>query len=396
MKLPDIQVNPALRQSLSEGHPWIYRNQVQGFPHFENGTWVRVHCGPWHAIGVWDADSPIAIRVFSRTTIPDRRWIRERLREAWELREPVRQTGTTAYRWLFGESDGVPGITVDLYGKHAVIAVYTRSVEKLVPFIVEGLHAEQPLESVLIRRRPDQQDSTPEQTDGKIERLWGEWPERDLTVVEHGLTFRANLFAGQKTGLFLDHRDNRHTLERFCDGKTVLNCFAYTGAFSLYAARGGASHVTTCDIAADAIEDAKVNFALNGFDPARHTFIAEDVFDLLTRYADQGKQFDVIVLDPPSFARARKHVEVAVRAYTRLNQLALRCLAPGGLLVTASCTSQVGPEMFRNMVAAAASRANRRVRIIHEAGQAIDHPVAAGFPEGRYLKFMIGRVADLA
>ncbi len=213
--------------------------------------------------------APIAIRVFSRTTIPDRRWIRERLHEAWELREPVRQTGTTAYRWLFGESDGVPGITIDLYGKHAVIAVYTRSVEKFVPFVVEGLHAEQPLESILIRRRPDQQDSTPEQTDGKIERLWGEWPERDLTVVEHGLTFRANLFAGQKTGLFLDHRDNRHTLERFCEGKTVLNCFAYTGAFSLYAARGGATHVTTCDIAADAIEDAKVNFALNGFDPAR-------------------------------------------------------------------------------------------------------------------------------
>jgi 23S rRNA (cytosine1962-C5)-methyltransferase len=395
MKLPDIEVNPALRTALADGHPWVYRNQVRGYPRLDNGTWVRVHCGPWHAIGLWDDESPIAIRIFSRTTIPDRRWIRERLHDAFMLRERVRATGTTAYRWLFGESDGVPGLTIDLYGAHAVVAVYARSVERLLPMVVDALRDAQPLQSVLLRRRPDRDDATPEQTEGKIERLWGDWPPRDLTVTEHGLLFYVNLFAGQKTGLFLDHRDNRHTLEQFCHGKRVLNCFAYTGAFSLYAARGGARHVTTCDIAPDAVADAERNFALNGFDPALHSFIAADVFDLLAQYAEAGDQFDIVVLDPPSFARARKHVEVAVRAYTRLNQLALRCITPGGLLVTASCTSQVAPDMFRAMVATAAGRAGRRVTLIHEAGQAVDHPVAAHFPEGRYLKFLIGRAGAL-
>jgi 23S rRNA (cytosine1962-C5)-methyltransferase len=151
----------------------------------------------------------------------------------------------------------------------------------------------------------------------------------------------------------------------------------------------------SCDIAPDAIADARRNFALNGFEPEQHEFIAADVFDLLEEYASRGRAFDVIVLDPPSFARARKHVEVAVRAYTRVNRLALQCLTPGGLLVSASCTSQVSPEMFRTMLGDAAARAGKRLTLIHEAGQPVDHPVAAHFPEGRYLKFVIGRAGPV-
>ena len=395
MKLPEVTVNPALKARLAEGHPWVYRNQITTERRYPGGSWVRVRAAGWEGIGLWDASSPIAVRVFARSAVPDRRWVLERVRLAWALRAPVRAQDTTAFRWVFGESDGLPGITVDLYGPYAVIQTYADSVETLVPAVVEGLRGEAPLRGVLIRRRAVQEDDDARDQTGKIERLWGEWPERDLTVREHGLIFKANLFAGQKTGLFLDHRENRLALQQLCAGRTVLNCFSYTGAFSAYAARGGATRVTSCDIAADAMADAQVNFSLNGFDPGSHEFVTADVFDLLERYAAARRTFDIVVLDPPSFARGRKHVEVAVRAYTRLNRLALECLAPGGLLVSASCTSQVSPEMFRGMLAAAAARAGKRLTLIQEAGQPADHPVAAHFPEGRYLKFVIGRVGDI-
>jgi 23S rRNA (cytosine1962-C5)-methyltransferase len=395
VRLVDVQVNTALRSKLSEGHPWVYRNQVVGaFPPSEC-LWVRVRCGDWRGVGLWDAEGPIAIRMFTRSGIPDRRWVRERVRLAWELRAPVREQETTAWRWLFGESDGLPGITIDLYGTYAVIQTYAASLDALIPWLVDALRAETELQGILLRRRGAINPEEERDMAGKIERLWGNWPPSDLVVREHGLTFKANLFAGQKTGLFLDHRENRLTLQQFCAGRRVLNCFAYTGAFSVYAARGGATHVTSCDIAADAIADARDNFALNGFDPDQHTFIAADVFDLLEQYARDGHLFDVIVLDPPSFARARKHVDVAVRAYTRLNRLAMQCLHEGGLLVSASCTSQVSPDMFRAMLAAAAARAGKRLTLIHDAGQPVDHPVAAHFMEGRYLKFVIGRAGSI-
>jgi 23S rRNA (cytosine1962-C5)-methyltransferase len=306
----------------------------------------------------------------------------------------VRGAGTDAYRWIFGESDGLPGITVDLYGSYAVIQTYADSVATLAPLVADALRDETPLRGILIRSRSRPDAEGEHEQSGKIERLWGEWPAEDLTVMEHGLLFRANLFTGQKTGLFLDHRENRYTLQRIAAGKSVLNCFAYTGAFSVYALRGGATTVTSCDIAADAIEDARLNFRLNGYDPDAHRFVAADVFELLAKYAAMKRTFDIVVLDPPSFARARKHVEVALRAYTRLNQLALACVAPGGLLVSASCTSQVSVDMFRGMLATAAARSNRVLRVIHEAGQPSDHPVAAHFPEGRYLKFMIAHTGE--
>jgi 23S rRNA (cytosine1962-C5)-methyltransferase len=394
MKLPEVQVNRALRPRLAEGHPWVYRNQVLGAAHHHSGTWVRVRCGNWQAIGLWDDTSPIAIRIFSRSALPDFRWIRNRVRAAYELRAAVQSQHTTAWRWIFGESDGLPGLTVDRYGAYAVVHTYADSVDVLIPLLAEALQAEDGLEGILIRRRAAARDGENAPPGSKVERLWGHWPPRDLVVAEHGLRFRANLFAGQKTGLFLDHRDNRLTLQGLCAEKTVLNCFAYTGAFSVYAARGGARQIVSCDIAPDAIADARVNFELNGYDPAAHEFIAGDVFDLLAAYAGEGRTFDIVVLDPPSFARARKHVEVAIRAYTRLNRLAIHCVRPGGLLVSASCTSQVSPEMFRGLLAAAAAHEDRRLALIHEAGQPIDHPVAAHFPEGRYLKFVIGRVDD--
>jgi 23S rRNA (cytosine1962-C5)-methyltransferase len=386
-KRPIVQLPLHLKKHLSEGHPWVYRDHLPGGLRFSSGTWVRVACGTWAGYGLWDATSPIAIRIFSHQQTPNADWLAAQVAAAWELRAPLRQSATTAYRVIFGEGDGLPGITVDLYGGYAVIATYAESVRTLVPWVVAALREIAPVTGIMERVARDEATA-----DAKIRLLWGELPPHDLVIEEHGLKFRANLFAGQKTGLFLDHRENRHFLEPWCYGKRVLNCFSYTGAFSVYAAWGGATDVVSCDIAPAAAEDARVNFALNGFNPNSYQFVVEDCFALLDRYVQDGQQFDLVILDPPSFASAKRQAHAAVRAYTRLNQLALRCVAPGGLLASASCTSQVSPEQFRAMLADAAQGAERRLQILHNAGQPLDHPVPAHFPEGRYLKFMLCRV----
>jgi 23S rRNA (cytosine1962-C5)-methyltransferase len=254
---------------------------------------------------------------------------------------------------------------------------------------------------VLARWRGDEEDPDEQASASvgsrtrRVSLLWGEEPPIDLAVVEHGLRFQADLRLGQKTGLFLDQRENRRTVERLSAGRSVLNCFAYTGGFSLYALRGGARSVISADIGKGLAEAAATNIALNTLDPTRHEFVTGDCFDLLARYAEQDRRFDLVILDPPSFAKSKQNRYAALRAYTRLNALGLRCVEPGGLLVSSSCTSQVGPDAFREMLAAAAESVGRRLQIIHEAGQPLDHPVPAQFPEGRYLKFVVARVSEV-
>ncbi len=381
MNVPSLHLPTALRSRLSRGHPRVYRNQVPATPDLASGAWVRVQCGGFSAYGLWDTESPIAIRLFSRRGIPDAAWVADRVAEAWQARAPVRATATTAYRWLYGESDGLPGLVVDLYGPFAVIRSYVRSVARLVPWLAEALHAHAELAGILWR-----------QPGRDPELFWGQPPPPDLTVEENGLLFRADLTAGQKTGLYFDHRQNRQTLAPWCAGRSVLDCFCYTGAFGLYAARAGATSITACDAAAAAVEAAQSNFRLNGLAGGQHSFLVDDCFDLLTQFATQGRRFDVVILDPPSFARDRASRRAAERAYVRLNRLALRCVAPGGLLASASCTAQVSATAFRQALADAARREDRRLLILHDAGQAVDHPVPAGFPEARYLKFVISRV----
>jgi 23S rRNA (cytosine1962-C5)-methyltransferase len=379
-----LQIPPALKRSLDQGHPWIYRDQVVGAPDLASGDWVRVRCGAFTAFGLWDAGNPIAVRLFSRRGVPDPGWVANRVAEAWELRAPIRSGATTAYRWIYGESDGLPGIVVDLYGEFAVIRSYVDSVARLVPWVADALHAHTSLQGVLWRA-----------PGGDPQPLWGRLPPEDLVVEEHGLLLQAELFVGQKTGLYFDHRENRRLLAGWCRNRTVLDCFCYTGAFSLYAARAGAASTTACDAASAALEAARRNFALNDIDPAPHTFVVGDCFEILDQYAAEGRRFDVVVVDPPSLAHDRAGRHAAERAYVRLNRSAMRCVAPGGILASASCTSQVSPTAFRGALANAARQAGRRLLLLCDEGQPLDHPVPAHFPEARYLKFVIGRVLDL-
>ncbi|MBN1139230.1 MAG: class I SAM-dependent rRNA methyltransferase [Anaerolineae bacterium] len=385
MRLPILNLPADLKSRLSQGHPWIYRNHVIPEPDLASGAWVQVRCGAFSAFGLWDARSAIAVRLYSQHGVPDAGWVADRVAEAWQVRTPVRAGVTSGYRWVYGESDRLPGIVVDLYGEFAVIQTYADSVEPLVPWVADALHAHTALKGVLWRP-----------AGGELKSLWGRLPPSDLTVEEHGLLFNANLFAGQKTGLFFDQRENRRTLAAWCQGQAVLDCFCYTGGFTVHACRGGAETITACDASASALEAARRNLVLNGFDPLRHTFLAEDCFKLLERLGAEGRRFGVVILDPPSFSRDRQSRHTAVRAYVRLNRLALSCVEPGGLLASASCTSQVSPVEFHQALAEAARQADRRLLILHDAGQPVDHPVPAHFPEARYLKFVVSRVLPLA
>jgi 23S rRNA (cytosine1962-C5)-methyltransferase len=222
----------------------------------------------------------------------------------------------------------------------------------------------------------------------------GERPPDDLVISECGLRYYADLETGQKTGLFLDQRENRQTLSRFVGHGALLNLFAYTGGFSVVAVSRGARRATNVDIAEPAIRRARQNFELNGFAPAEHEFIVEDCYDYLARAIERQSEFDVVVCDPPSLARNRAQLDAALSAYVLLNARAIRCTRLGGYFAAASCTSQLSPEGFRAMLGQAARRAARRLQILHEAGHAIDHPHLAAHPEGRYLKFIVARVLE--
>ncbi len=379
-----LELPAHLKARLSQGHPWVYRNQIPDAPDLPSGTWVQVRCGRFSAFGLWDAHSAIAVRLFSQQAIPDAGWVADRVAEAWEARAPIRASATTAYRWVYGESDGLPGIVVDLYDQYALLKTYVESVESLVPWLADALHAHTRLQGILWRPLGRELCS-----------IWGRLPPPDLVVEEHGLLFYADLFSGQKTGLYFDQRENRRTLAPWCKGRTILDCFCYVGAFSVYALREGAAAITACDSAAGAVAAAQRNFALNGYDAAQHSFLIQDCFELLEHLATKGQRFDVVILDPPSFARDRQSRRPAERAYVRLNRLALGCVRTGGLLASASCTSQVSPRAFHQALAEAARQAGRRLLLLHDAAHALDHPVPAHFPEARYLKFTISRVLPL-
>ena len=394
MRFLTITLPSNLKPALAAGHPWVYRSHVAPMPVLTDGSWVRLRCGDWSAFGIWDNEGPIALRIFSEQQ-PDQEWFVERVRSAWALRRPLFET-CTAYRWLFGEGDGLPGLTVDRYGDYAVVMAYSRGVATLVPMLVQALRECDPsLQGILGRGRPldDEQDFVV-QTSQRTTLLWGQPVPTELVIIEDGLRFAVDLQLGQKTGLFLDQRENRRFIEQISDGCRVLNMFAYTGGFSLYALRGGAREVVSVDIGKGLAQAAEHNIRLSGLNSARHSFLTEDAFAVLERFAETGRQFDLVILDPPSFVRRKQSRHAALRSYTRLNALGMRCVVPGGLLASASCTSQVGPEVFREMLGAAAVVAGRRMQIIHEAGQPRDHPVPAQFLEGRYLKFVVGRVHE--
>lgn len=375
----------SLSGRLEAGHRWVYRTHVPKEFRAPSGSWVQVRAGGFSGYALWDDESPVALRIFSRYGRPDAGWVRDRVREAWSLRSDWLLGTTDAFRLLYGEGDGLPGVVVDYYAGYCVLVTYAASLQVLVDPITRALMELEPVRGVVRRS---------EGSATRLEVLAGEPPPSDLTVNEGDWCLRVNLREGQKTGLFLDHRDNRLFIAKHARGASVLNLFCYTGAFSLAALSGGASRVASVDAAAPSIQAARENFALNGHDPERFEFVVADVFAYLEQARARSERFDLVISDPPSFAKRREQQRLALKAYRKLAVDGLRVTRPGGIYVGASCTSQVSPDQFRQTLAEAAQRTNRRLQVIHEAFHAVDHPVFVGHPEGRYLKCIVTRVLE--
>lgn len=381
--LPVVSIRPDLESPLAKGHPWIYRDHLPAGSSFAPGTWVKVVCGSWSGIGIFDPSSPLAVRVYSKSTVPDAAWFEERVARAHRRRSALLANGeTTAYRLINGEGDGLGGVVVDVYGPFAALRLDCSALEVHLPWIVSAVERATSVKGICRKG------------EGGLEVLSGRAPPERLIVSEHGVRFYADIASGQKTGLFLDHRENRRQLEQWCQNARVLNLFSYTGGFSLYAARGGARQVLSVDRAGDAMARARDNVELNGLNPEIFEYATADAIEYLQKLSSQGRQFDVVISDPPTFARNRTQRKKAQRAYERLHALALEVLAPGGLLAAASCTSQIDSIAFKDTIAVAAARCRRTLQIVAENGQAPDHPVLVAHPEGRYLKFVALRSID--
>lgn len=373
--------------AVRRGHPWIYREQLRGpFETVAPGTVARVHDPEGSVLGaaILDPSSPIAARVWTHGEELDLRLIEGRLAQALARRDVFVDETTTAFRAVHGEGDRTPGIVVDRYGEVAVLRLDGAAMESWAEKIGDPLFAllsARGVRSLVLR-------TTEKGAQKKIAALRGEAPPDRITVTEHGVPFVVDLAHGQKTGAFLDQRENRRRVGQLARGRRVLNLFSYAGGFSLHAARGGAAKCTSVDVAAGAHATAQASFRAAGVDPDAHDFVTADVFGFLDRAAARKEQWDLVISDPPNMAPSEATRGRALTAYRKLHQACVRVLAPSGIFCAASCSSHVSLEDFLGTLGDdALGRGDLRVVEILGAGP--DHPVLPAFPEGRYLEFCV-------
>jgi 23S rRNA (cytosine1962-C5)-methyltransferase len=404
-----------------KGHPWVYADILPpGPPIASTGELVMLVGRDGKPLGqaLFDAGSPIALRVLNtrRDDVAGPSLWRRRVRDALALRRSTLDlSATDAFRLLHGEGDLLPGVVVDHYAGWLVMKLDTAAWLPHLDDLVAALEAEVQPRGIYLKGltgRKGAEDGGAAAggearvlaggearvlaggearvlAGGEARVLAGAAPPEDLVVLEYGMQLRVDVYRGQKTGFFLDQRENRALVRRVARGREVLNLFSYTGGFSLAAALGGATRVASVDIARGAVEGARENFALNGVDPEAHEFVAQDAFEYLSRCAQERRQFDLVVVDPPSFAPNERVLRKALSAYVKLNEKAIRQVRPGGLLASASCSSHVTQEAFLQALREAAAEARRPLRLLEVRQEPADHPTPLHFPEGRYLKFVL-------
>lgn len=394
-----IQLKKGKEDSLKRFHPWIFSGAIQRIDEgISEGDTVRVITsqGEFIAIGHYQIGS-IAVRVlaFNDCEINSAFWY-NKLLSALQMRQSIgiadSPTNNT-YRLVHGEGDGLPGLIVDCYGKTAVLQAHSvgmHYVRKDIAAALKEVMGER-IENIYYKSettlpyKAELNAGEAEEADGlKNGFLYG--GSNENTAIENGLKFHVDWLRGQKTGFFVDQRENRSLLERYAKGKSVLNMFCYTGGFSFYAMRGGASAVHSVDSSAKAIELTNANVELNFPGDTRHKAFCEDAFKFLEH---EGDKYDIIVLDPPAFAKHRAALRNALKGYTRLNVKAFEHIKNGGILFTFSCSQVVTKDNFRNAVFTAAAQAGRTVRILHQLHQPADHPINIYHPEGEYLKGLV-------
>ncbi|MBN1116672.1 MAG: class I SAM-dependent rRNA methyltransferase [Bacteroidales bacterium] len=376
-------------QSLRRFHPWVFSGAIKkmyGEPSEGDIVAVFDNKDEFLGLGHYQIGS-ITIRVFSFNEVePDYEFWKSKIFKAYEVRQNFGLTDaehTNVYRLFFGEGDGIPGLIIDYYNGNVVMQIHSIGAYKLREILVEilkELYGEN-LQSVFDKSESTLPKKGP--VDAKNEFLLGD--SQTEVVKENGLNFRVNWIDGQKTGFFIDQRDNRKLLQKYSLGRKVLNMFCYTGGFSVYSIRGGAELVHSVDSSARAIDLVKENVGLN-FSNAPHEAFAVDAFKYLDDIKDK---YDLIILDPPAFAKHLNVLSNALQGYKRLNQVAFEQIKPGGILFTFSCSQVVSKENFRKSVFAAAANAKRNVRILHQLSQPVDHPISIFHPEGEYLKGLV-------
>lgn len=389
-----VQLKPGREKPVRNRHPWIFSRAISGIQgEVEDGDLVRVvdSQGEYLASGYLNRRSQITVRLLSWDAgepIDSAFW-RGRLQRAIAGRAGLAAApAIDAYRLVHAEADGLPGLVVDRYGDWLVVQCLAlgmaRHREEVIAQLVELLDPKG------IYARDDADVRSKEGLSMETGPLWGVGPPERVEIVEHGHRFLVDLKRGQKTGFYLDQRENRRQAADYCAGAEVLNAFAYTGGFGVYAGRSGAGHVTNVDTSAEALALAEENLVLNGC--ALQEMVCGDVFQVLREYRDQGREFDLVILDPPKFAASQAQVVGASRGYKDVNLLAMQLLRPGGLLVTFSCTGLVSADLFQKIVFGASVDAGRDVQIIRRLAQGPDHPVLLTFPESAYLKGFVCRV----
>lgn len=385
-----MKVVRVVRRKRREGHPWVFSNEVrsiEGSP--QTGDTVRVYDrGRFIGSGLYNAGSLIAVRVYSAEDEElDQELLRRRLEQAWQLRQQV-LPGEADCRLAFGESDMLPGLVIDKYGGHFAVQAYSAGMDGRLETVAAALGQLFPVQSVF-----EKDDFRLRKQEGleRRERLLFGAVEACVTIVEDGARFRVDIAAGQKTGYYYDQRLTRRRVRALAGGRRVLDAFCYTGSFAVHAALGGAERVLAVDDSIPALALAVRNAELNGV-AGRCEFVTGDAFELLSRLVGSGERFDLVNLDPPAFIRRQKEKAGGLRGYRQVNSLGMRLLAPGGVLITSSCSHLLSWQEMSDVLAEAALTAGRSFTIMDRLMQGPDHPVLLSMPETEYLRGFVLRL----
>ncbi len=377
-------------------HNWVYSGAIaKTDKNIGKGDLVEV-CnseGKFLAYGYYNSDSKIQVRLleWNQTVEINKAWWNEKIKTAQQLRkERVESDETNAYRLIFSEGDSLPGLIVDKYNDYLSVQFLTAGTEHRKEMIVELLKENVPVKGIYERS-----DSNARKLEGLElvnQNLFGEDPPIDLVIKENGLSFYAPIIAGQKSGYFLDQRENRQKVAKYSINKNVLDCFSYTGGFSLCAKKAGARDVWSIDSSSTALETLVSNYELNGLAYEKEHIICADAFQFLRNAQQENKHWDLIILDPPKLAPSRRDIPKAERAYKDLNLQALQLMKKGDILATFSCSGSISLDHFKQILAWAATDAGKELQFLEDLGHPTDHPVRAAFPESAYLKGVIARV----
>jgi 23S rRNA (cytosine1962-C5)-methyltransferase len=393
--MTDVVLKKDKEKAVNQRHPWVFSgaiDRVKGKP--ANGDIVRLlnHKGDFMAYGFYNDQSRVALRLleWDENIAVNDDWMRQKVATAVNARTHILNANTDTCRLIFSEADYLPGLIVDKYADHLAVQILTSGIENLMPVIIDELKRLLNPLSIFDKSDASSRQHEGMETDNVV--LWGDEPPASVEVKENGIVYSINIAEGQKSGFYCDQRDNRRIVAEYAAGKKLLDCFSYTGGFTLNALRSGAASVTSVDSSALAIETLIQNISLNKFDAGKHSAIQSDVNKQLRAFKDAGEKFDIIVLDPPKYAPSRSALDRAARAYKDLNRVGMLLLNSGGLLATFSCSGAMDMENFKQVLAWAALDAGKQVQFIYQFCQPEDHPVRASFPEGEYLKGLLCRV----